>query len=196
MSSSGPEEAHRLPFTVFAKSPASRFASDLLSPYFAATFGGDFRETHEQSTTLAEIDGVVSVRSFEMLLQWLYVGRVSLGTLPAQDAISSLVEFLRLADHCSVTGMEGRVVDRIKTLLNSSNITIYSRRPNPTRGPNPTRNSSRPSTSVPPQSYRNPIHYDGCSPQQWLEDIFNMTTTSFVKKLKNFTTCPSNFSTP
>ena len=38
------------------------------SPYFAATFKGEFLEGGNQSTTLAEIDGIVSPQSFEMLV--------------------------------------------------------------------------------------------------------------------------------
>jgi hypothetical protein len=44
-------------------------------PYFAAMFEeGHFKEGAEQSTTLEEIDGVVSTRSFEMLMQWVCLG--------------------------------------------------------------------------------------------------------------------------
>jgi BTB/POZ domain len=43
------------------------------SPYFAATFEGNFQEGEEQSTNMTEIDGLVSIRSFELLVQWLYL---------------------------------------------------------------------------------------------------------------------------
>ena len=42
-------------------------------------FEGDFQEGAEQSTTLAEIDGVASVRSLEMLVQWICLGRIVIG---------------------------------------------------------------------------------------------------------------------
>ncbi|KAH6662122.1 hypothetical protein B0J14DRAFT_662947 [Halenospora varia] len=38
------------------------------SPYFAATFEGDFKEARDHSTILEEVDGVVTTRSFQMLL--------------------------------------------------------------------------------------------------------------------------------
>jgi hypothetical protein len=41
------------------------------SPYFAAMFAGPFREGEEQATTLEEINGVVTPRSFEILVQWV-----------------------------------------------------------------------------------------------------------------------------
>jgi hypothetical protein len=46
------------------------------SPYFAAMFEGPFREGEEQATTLEEINGVVTPRSFQMFVQWVCLGRV------------------------------------------------------------------------------------------------------------------------
>jgi hypothetical protein len=45
------------------------------SSYFAATFEGSFKEGEEQSTALEEDDGVVSTQSFQMLAQWVIIGR-------------------------------------------------------------------------------------------------------------------------
>lgn len=41
------------------------------SPYFRAMFERQFKEAEEQAVELGEIPGVVSNRSFELLLQWL-----------------------------------------------------------------------------------------------------------------------------
>jgi BTB/POZ domain len=90
------------------------------SPYFAATFQGNFREGEEQSTTLAEIDGVVSVRSFELLAQWLYLGRVNFGGLTSEEAITATIEFVRFADMRGVTGMESMMAGRIKATINDN----------------------------------------------------------------------------
>jgi len=87
------------------------------SPYFKATFEGKFQEGKEQSTTLKEEDGVVSVRSFELLVQWLYLGRVVLGSSTPTDSISTVVEFVRIADMCGVTGMESIMAEQIKTII-------------------------------------------------------------------------------
>lgn len=80
-------------------------------------FEGDFKEGVEQSTTLEEIDGVISTRSFEMLVQWLYVGKVFLGEIPLEEAITAILEFVRLADMCQVTGMEDLMAGRIKAMI-------------------------------------------------------------------------------
>lgn len=87
------------------------------SKYFAATFEGAFREGEDQSTTLAEIDGVVSTRSFELLVQWIYLGRVVFGELEPAEAISATIEFARIADMCAVTGMESLLAERIKAII-------------------------------------------------------------------------------
>jgi hypothetical protein len=87
------------------------------SKYFAATFEGAFREGEDQSTTLAEIDGVVSTRSFELLVQWIYLGRVIFGELEPAEAITATIEFARIADMCAVTGMETLAAQRIKAII-------------------------------------------------------------------------------
>jgi hypothetical protein len=43
---------------------------------------------------LTEIDGVVSIRSFELLVQWLYLGRVIFGELTPEEAITATIEFV------------------------------------------------------------------------------------------------------
>jgi hypothetical protein len=87
------------------------------SAHFVATFEGAFREGDDQSTTLAEIDGVVSTRSFEMLVQWLYLGRVVFGELNPAEAITATIEFARIADMCAVAGMESLMAERIKAII-------------------------------------------------------------------------------
>jgi hypothetical protein len=87
------------------------------SKYFAATFEGAFREGEDQSTTLVEIDGVVSTRSFELLVQWIYLGRVVFGELEPAEAITATIEFARIADMCAVTGMESLMAERIKAII-------------------------------------------------------------------------------
>ena len=87
------------------------------SKYFATTFERDFKEGTEQSTILEEINGVVSTRSFEMLLQWLYVGKILFDEIPSEEAIAAIVEFVRFADMCQVTGMEDLMAGRIKAMI-------------------------------------------------------------------------------
>jgi hypothetical protein len=88
------------------------------SPYFAAKFEGDFKEGAEQSATLEEIDGVVSTRSFEMLVQWVCLGRIVFRSLPPPaEAIATSIEFMRLADMCGVTGMESMMAEHVKGII-------------------------------------------------------------------------------
>lgn len=87
------------------------------SPYFAAAFEGEFREGEEQSITLTEMDGVVSVRGFELLVQWLYLGRVIFGKSTPKETITAAIEFVRFADMCGVTGMETLMAEHIKAII-------------------------------------------------------------------------------
>ena len=80
-------------------------------------FKGDFKEGVEQSTTLEEIDGVVSTRSFEMLVKWLYVGKINIDEATSEETITASLEFVRLADMCRVFGMEKLIAGRIKTMI-------------------------------------------------------------------------------
>ncbi|PQE06002.1 BTB POZ fold protein [Rutstroemia sp. NJR-2017a BBW] len=87
------------------------------SPYFAAMFEGGFQEGQDQSTTLPEEEGVVSQRSFEMLVQWLYIGRICLSELTPTESITAIIEFVRLADMCEVTGLEIQMAKQIKSIM-------------------------------------------------------------------------------
>jgi len=80
-------------------------------------FEREFKESADQSTILEEIDGVLSTRSFEMLLQWLYIGKVLFSEMPPEEAITVIVEFVRLADMYQVTGMEALMAERIKAVI-------------------------------------------------------------------------------
>jgi len=68
------------------------------SPYFAAMFEGTFREGEEQSTTLEEMNGVVTPRSFQILVQWVCLSRVVFRKCAPDVSITTAIEFARLAD--------------------------------------------------------------------------------------------------
>jgi hypothetical protein len=87
------------------------------SPYFAATFEGSFREGEEQSTTLEEINGVVTARSFQMLVQWVCLGRVVFTECTPDVTITTAIEFARLADMCLITGVESLMAEYIKAII-------------------------------------------------------------------------------
>jgi len=88
------------------------------SPYFAAMFEeGRFREGEEQSAVLTEMEGVVSVRSFETLLQYLFLGNIVQKSELIPEEVDHIIEFTRLADMCRVTGMEKNMADRLRAII-------------------------------------------------------------------------------
>jgi hypothetical protein len=87
------------------------------SDYFATMFDGDFKEGQENSAHLDLFEGVLSIRSFELLIQWMYVGRVIVAKLSPSEQIEALVEFARLADFCQVQGVEELMAERIKAVI-------------------------------------------------------------------------------
>ena len=80
-------------------------------------FEGPFKEGKEQSTTIEEIDDVVTPRSFQMLVQWVCLGRVMFGECAPDVSITTAIEFARLADMCRVTGMESLMAEHIKATI-------------------------------------------------------------------------------
>jgi hypothetical protein len=55
---------------------------------------------------MREIDGVVSSRSFQLLLQWLYLGRFNLGKEAPSDRITAMIELARLADMIEIKDVD------------------------------------------------------------------------------------------
>lgn len=80
-------------------------------------FEGNFAEGEQQVATLEEVEGVVSVRSFEALIQWIYLRKVQFDSKGPEDQISATIELVRLADMCSITGMETQMAQYIKDIL-------------------------------------------------------------------------------
>jgi hypothetical protein len=74
-------------------------------------FKGPFREEKEQSTTLEEIDSVVTPRSFQMFIQWVCLGRAMFGECAPDVSITTAIEFARLADMCRIPGMKSLMAD-------------------------------------------------------------------------------------
>ena len=66
---------------------------------------------------MSEEDGVISTRSFQLLVQWLHLGRVIFGELAPEEAITATIEFVRIADIYGVTGMEALMAERIKGII-------------------------------------------------------------------------------
>lgn len=87
------------------------------SPYFAAMFKANFKEGEDQSAVLEEVEGVVSNRSIQLLLQWLYLGRVILGKESPAEWISAMIELARLADMLSIDSMESPITEYIRSTI-------------------------------------------------------------------------------
>ena len=62
-------------------------------------------------------DGVVSPRSFEMLLQWVCHNRIVLGDLPPTKAIDAIIEFARLADIYNIMGLESSMANNLRQII-------------------------------------------------------------------------------
>lgn len=69
---------------------------------------------------MKEEDGVVSVQSFELLVQWMYIGQVILDDLGPFESVAAALAFSRIADMLGVTGMESQMAEHIKALINGS----------------------------------------------------------------------------
>lgn len=80
-------------------------------------FKGKFKEAEEQSAELEELDGVVSNRSFSLLLQWLYLGRFILGEESPSDRITAMFQLARLGDMLKITGMDLQIVECIRATI-------------------------------------------------------------------------------
>jgi hypothetical protein len=112
-------------------------SKDLLceqSLHFEAAFDGSFREGQSQVLSLTEMNGVISTQSFEMLIQWLYLGQICFGNLSGpkigRQKITCIMEFLRMADMCGVTGMEAAMADQIRSIIMNTPLEFRSDPPN------------------------------------------------------------------
>lgn len=87
------------------------------SRYFARMFSGEFSEAKTQSANIKEIEDVLSVQSFEALLQWIHTGQTILSSKSGSpgDVVYAIVELVRLADMCEVGEIE---VPAVKFLQN------------------------------------------------------------------------------
>ena len=88
------------------------------SRYFEKMFGeGRFKEGEEKRAILEPVGGVVTTRSFQMLVQWLHQGRVVFPSLDPEEEITLALEFVRISDMCEVIGMEAKMADHIKGII-------------------------------------------------------------------------------
>ncbi|KAL4885700.1 hypothetical protein BJY04DRAFT_213908 [Aspergillus karnatakaensis] len=82
------------------------------SPYFDRMFKDDLSK--QQSAELEEVDGIVSTRTFEMLLQWLYFGHITLVEEPLADQLTVALEFTRFANMLGIKEVVAHMFGQIK----------------------------------------------------------------------------------
>ncbi|TVY43739.1 hypothetical protein LCER1_G008779 [Lachnellula cervina] len=91
------------------------------SRYFAKMFEeGKFKEGEQQSCDLKPIDDsdkVVTTQSFEILVQWIYLGKLVFPSMKPEEEITMALDFVRLADMVEVTGMETVIAEHIKNII-------------------------------------------------------------------------------
>lgn len=80
-------------------------------------FNHGFKEGEQQSAVLEVVEGVVTVRSFEALVEWIYLGRFEFGLPNPVVHVSAMIEFARLAHMCDIAGMENQLATGIKEIL-------------------------------------------------------------------------------
>ena len=98
-------------------------SKDLLcrkSSYFSAMLNDGFKEGKQQSAVLEVVEGVVTVRSFEALVQWIYFGSFKFAVPDPVDHLSAIIEFARLADMCNMTGMRTQLAKGMKEIILAS----------------------------------------------------------------------------
>ncbi|CRL26907.1 BTB/POZ fold [Penicillium camemberti] len=90
------------------------------SRVFSAMFQGGFRESQEQTATLQEIEGVLSIQSFEALLQWIYHRIIRFDETFEESCIEAAVELARLAEMYGITRIEAPITQYIKDIYAKS----------------------------------------------------------------------------
>ncbi|TVY86621.1 hypothetical protein LAWI1_G008301 [Lachnellula willkommii] len=81
---------------------------------------GKFKEGEEQSCDLEPIDDsdkVVTTQSFDLLVQWIYLGKLAFPSMKPEEEITMALDFARLADMVEVIGMETVIAEHIKNII-------------------------------------------------------------------------------
>ncbi|OQE17369.1 hypothetical protein PENFLA_c024G06614 [Penicillium flavigenum] len=69
-------------------------------------FKPGFREHEEQAATLQEETDIVSARSIQALIQWLYTRVINFGIKDNSECVSAAIELARLADKYGIIGIQ------------------------------------------------------------------------------------------
>ncbi|KAL2857244.1 hypothetical protein BJY01DRAFT_136944 [Aspergillus pseudoustus] len=111
---------YKPPVTIAIGDKELKVSKDLLcqhSSYFTAMFDGHFKESKEQLAVMAEIEGVVSVRSFKILLQWIHTGHIRFRDEEPEVQVTAAIEFARLADMLGLKDTEPHVAEIVSNAI-------------------------------------------------------------------------------
>lgn len=87
------------------------------SPVFSAMFKGEFLEARQLTVEMEEMEDVITVRSVEALIQWLYLRVVRFSIEDPGEHISAAMELVRLADKYNIAGLETEMAQYIKDII-------------------------------------------------------------------------------
>ncbi|KAI2734749.1 hypothetical protein DTO013E5_9726 [Penicillium roqueforti] len=86
---------------------------------------GHFKESQDQALDLEEMDGIISNRALEGLLQWLYRGIVRFDIKNREENISAAMELVRFADMYEILGLETEMAKYIQDILLDADTEFY-----------------------------------------------------------------------
>ncbi|KAJ5721103.1 uncharacterized protein N7483_009037 [Penicillium malachiteum] len=78
---------------------------------------GRFKESQQMEANLNEEEHIVSVRSVEALIQWIYIRVVKFDVEDPGENITAAMELVRLADLYFITGLETEMAQYIKKII-------------------------------------------------------------------------------
>jgi len=95
---------------------------------FAAMFNGRFKEGQEEVAVMKEIEGVVSVGSFKLLIEWQYRGTIVLPPkcLSVKQTITQILDFTRLCNMVDVEETGPAMAKYLKAIMVSSTETLFA----------------------------------------------------------------------
>jgi hypothetical protein len=80
-------------------------------------FDGHFKESQQMIADLEEMEHVVSVRSVQALIQWLYLRVINFDIEDPGEHITAAMELVRLADKYDIVGLETKMAQYIRKII-------------------------------------------------------------------------------
>ena len=86
------------------------------STVFSAMFQGEFLEARQLTVDMEEMESVITVRSVEALIQWLYLRVVIFSVEDPGEHISAAMKLVSLADKYNIARLETEMAQYIKDI--------------------------------------------------------------------------------